>query len=141
MKRILFAICIWFYALKVVAIAEAGESGSLSLGYSSLSLVEKESKTPLPSSLMVKYGFSLLKDIKPYVGTGVAYLLPQETKPGEIPAKIKTGLAGQAGIKIDLDIRSSLKIDYKFLHVNPDQTRTENSTSPQSIGIGLEIKF
>jgi outer membrane protein W len=127
--------------LTVGTIVRADESERLSLGYSALTPAANDAKKPSPSALTVKYGFGLLKDVKPYVGTGLAYILPSETKPGENPARIKTGVAGQAGLKIDLGVSSSLNIDYKYLRVTPDQTRTDSGSTPQSIGIGLEIKF
>ena len=137
-----FAAFIFVNALlTIVAIAQAGENDSLSLGYGSLSPVARDAKTPSPNSLTIKYGFSLLKDIRPYVGTGVAYVLPADARLGDNPVRIKTGLAGVAGIKFDLGISSSLKIDYKYLRVNPDQSGVNNGTPPQSIGVGLEIKF
>ena len=120
----------------------ADEGEHLSLGYDTLRPATNiDAKNPSPSSLTVKYGFGLLKDIKPYIGTGLAYILPGEPKPGESPSKIKAGVAGQAGMKIDLGVGSSLKIDYKYLHVVPDQPRGETGSSPQSIGVGVEIKF
>jgi len=127
--------------LALVAIAQAGENNSLSLGHGSLSQLAMDAKAPSPNSLTIKYGFSLLKDIRPYVGTGVAYILPADAKSPDNTAKIKTGVAGTAGIKIDLGINSSLKIDYKYLHINSDQTGGNSGAAPQSIGIGLEIKF
>jgi outer membrane protein W len=127
--------------IAVLTTANAGVDNNLSVGYSQLSLVVKDTKIPSPSALTVKYGFSLLKDIKPYIGTGLAYVLPADATASGNPTKIKTGLAGTAGIKIDLGISSSLKIDYKYLHLNSNQTEVNNSTSPQSIGVGFEIKF
>ncbi len=121
--------------------ARADGDEHLSLGYSVLSPTANDIKSPSPSSLTVKYGFGLLKDISTYVGTGVAYVLPPEVRPGENLVKMKTGVAGQAGVKIDLGAGSLLKIDYQYLHVTPDQTHGDSGPTPQSIGVGLEIKF
>lgn len=137
----LLAIACPLLTLTMGTIACAGDSERLSLGYGSLRPVGDDAKTPSPSSLTVKYGFGLLKDITPYIGTGVAYVLPPDAKPGESQARIKTGLAGQAGMKINLGAGSWLKIDYQYLRVTPDQTRSDSGSPPQSIGVGLEIKF
>lgn len=128
-------------AVLTVATARADDGERLSLGYDTLRPAANDAKTPSPSSLTVKYGFGLLKDVKPYIGTGLAYILPGEAKPGESPSRIKAGVAGQAGMKIDLGVGSSLKIDYKYLHVTPDQPRGDTGSNPQSIGVGVEIKF
>lgn len=135
--------CIFTMALlAVTATGHADQLERLSLGFDRLVPSADKELTATPTALTMKYGFGLLKGIKPYLGTGVAYILPSEGKPGEsAPSKLKTGLAGQAGVKIDLGSSSLLKVDYQYLRVTPDPQRGDNSTTPQSIGIGLEIKF
>lgn len=128
--------------LTTTAAAHAGQLERLSLGFDKLAPGTGEQQATAPASLTMKYGFGLQKGVTPYVGTGVAYILSSEGKPGETaPARFKTGLAGQAGVKIDLGNSSLLKVDYQYLRVTPDTPRSDTSTTPQSIGIGLEIKF
>lgn len=121
--------------------SSAGDSDSLFLGYGSLVPAAKDAKNSSPNALTVIYGFSLLKEIQPYVGTGVAYIFPSSTRPGENPARFKTGVAGQAGLKIDLSQQSLLQIDYQYLNLSTDQPQKDSSPALQSIGFGLKIKF
>jgi opacity protein-like surface antigen len=79
-----------------------------------------------------------MKDFTPYIGTGVAYVLPQDVGVSDASTKLKTGLAGQAGVSFNLGINSALVLDYKYLRLNTDPT---NSAPPQSVGIGVNIKF
>lgn len=136
-------LCIISLALlATITTAHAGQIEQLSLGFNKLTPGTGEQPSTAPASLTMKYGFGLLRGVSPYLGTGVAYILPSEGKPGETaPTRFKTGLAGQAGVKIDLGSSSLLKVDYQYLHVTPDATRGDSGTTPQSLGIGLEIKF
>jgi outer membrane protein W len=88
-------------------------NNKFSFGCSALNPNDNGNKVPTPSALTAKYGFSVAKDIQSYVGSGLAYTLPQETKPGDTTSKIKTGVAGEAGIKFKLSGNSSLNVDYK----------------------------
>jgi outer membrane protein W len=114
---------------------------SFSLGYGSLNPGPADAKAPSPSVLTAKYGFSFSKDFQPYVGTGLAYSTPPDIKPGDSAQRIKTGVAGQAGFKFRLDDNSSLRLDYKYLHLEPDLLHGGSSAPPQSLGVGVEIKF
>lgn len=114
---------------------------NFSLGFGSVNPGAVDVKAPLPCVLTAKYGFSFARDFRPYVGTGLAYSIPQEVKPGDITQRIKTGVAGQAGIKFRLDKNSSLNLDYKYLYIEPDVLHGNSCAPPQSIGVGLDIKF
>ncbi len=111
---------------------------NFSLGYGNLTLTENDPKAPAPVILTAKYGFKGSSGFRPYLGTGLAYTLQQETKPGE-KTKITAGIAGQAGFSYLLGESSSLNIDYKYFHISP--VSKQGDTSPQSIGIGLKIQF
>jgi outer membrane protein W len=98
--------------LAVVACIELRESNftyadglykSFSLGYGSLNPGANDKKAPSPKVLTAKYGFSFANNIRPYVGTGLAYSIPPDVKPGDTLQRIKTGVAGQAGFKFQLD--------------------------------------
>ncbi|GFE60466.1 outer membrane protein [Geobacter sp. AOG2] len=123
-----------------ICCADDGKEG-FSLGYATLQPVATDTTDKHPGVLTAKYGFSLLKDITPYVGTGLAYVLPQETVVTDTPTKLKTGLAGQAGVSFNLGGNSSLVIDYKYLHFANDTPNSDKGTPPQSVGIGVNIKF
>jgi outer membrane protein W len=114
---------------------------NFSLGYGSVNPGTVDVKAPLPCALTAKYGFSFARDFKPYVGTGLAYSIPQEVTPVDITQRIKTGVAGQAGIKIRLDKNSSLSLDYKYLYIGPDVLHSNSCAPPQSVGVGVDIKF
>lgn len=118
----------------------AGEVESrFSLGYGSLSQAPADAKAPSPGLLTAKYGFGLAREFKPYLGTGMSYSIQPEARPGDT-TRIKTGLAGQAGFSYLLGGNSALKFDYKVLTVTPDTAR-DPKTPPQSIGVGVDIKF
>lgn len=114
---------------------------SFSLGYGNLNPAAAETRNPAPGVLTALYGFSVAKDFMPYVGTGLAYSIQQEIKPGDTTQRIKAGVAGQAGIKFLLDANSSLNFDYKYLHLETGTPHGDPKTPPQSIGIGIDIKF
>jgi outer membrane protein W len=124
-----------------VAVCCAGEvNDGFALGSGTLQPVTTDTAGKNPGVLTAKYGFSLLKDFTPYIGTGVAYVLPQDAGLIDTSTKLKTGLAGQAGVSFNLGINSALVIDYKYLRLTNDPTYSGNPT-PQSLGIGVKIKF
>jgi len=129
-------------ALLQAPVCGAGEAkDGFSLDYGSLQPVVTTATDKHPGVLTAKYGFSLLKDFTPYVGTGLAYILPQEAVVIDTSTKLKTGLAGQAGVSFKLGGKSSLNIDYKYLHFINDPPNSDKGTPPQSVGIGVNIKF
>lgn len=109
----------------------------LSLRHDDIRLVTDDPKKPAPSLLTAKFGFRESSGFMPYLGTGLVYTLQQDEKKKD--KMISTGIAGQAGFSYLLDKNSSLNIDYKYLHMPPDSKN--NDSSPQSIGIGVKIKF
>ncbi len=110
----------------------------LSVGHDRFTLAVPDPKVPLPAVIGAKYGFSASKGFKPYLGTGIAYTLLPEVKPTDI-MKLKTGVAAQAGASYQLGGNFSLSLDYKYLYIAPEAR--QNDTSPQSIGVGVNIKF
>lgn len=112
-------------------------SRNFSLGYGSLNSDATDPKAPSPGVLTAKYGFRLAKDFLPYVGTGLAYSMPPEAT----ALRVKTGVAGQAGFRFRLGDDASLNLDYKYLLLHPDALRGGSSAPPQSLGVGLDIKF
>jgi len=131
--------CIAILNTGVCCAAEAKDG--FSLGYGTLQPVATSTIDKQPGVVTAKYGFSLLKNFTPYVGTGLAYVLPQEAVVTDTPTKLKTGLAGQAGVSFNLGGNSSLVIDYKYLHFTNDPPNSDKGTPPQSVGIGVNIKF
>ena len=111
-----------------------------SLGGGSLTAAPTDTKAPEPGSVTAKYGFKIDKYFMPYMGTGLAYTYQPDVKTGDI-TKLKTGVAAQFGFSYLLGINSTLKLDYKYLTVSPEQQRGDSKTPPQSLGIGLDIKF
>lgn len=105
-----------------------------------LTVAPSDDKAPEPGVVTAKYGFKIAKDFIPYMGTGLAYSYQPDSKTGDI-TRLKTGLAAQFGFSYLLGENSTLKLDYKYLSVSPDQPRGETRTAPQSLGIGLDIKF
>jgi outer membrane protein W len=128
--------------LKGTVCCAADVKDGFTLGSGTLQPVSTDTAGKNPGVLTAKYGFSLLKDFTPYVGTGLAYVLPQEASVTDPSAKLKTGLAGQAGVSFNLGINSALVIDYKYLRLTNDPSNSDKSTTPpQSVGIGVNIKF
>jgi outer membrane protein W len=110
------------------------------LGPGTLQPVTTDTAGKNPGVLTAKYGFSLLKDFTPYIGTGLAYILPQEAGVTDT-SKLKTGVAGQAGVSFNLGSSSALVIDYKYLRLMNDTPNSGQGSPPQSVGIGVKIKF
>jgi opacity protein-like surface antigen len=122
------------------ALCRAGEVESrFSLGYGSLTQAPADAKSPKSGLLTAQYGFGTAKEFKPYLGTGLSYSIQPESRPGD-STRIRAGLAGQAGFSYLLSGNSALKFDYKVLTITPDSVR-DTGTPPQSLGVGLEIKF
>jgi outer membrane protein W len=112
----------------------------LSLGGGSLTTAPSDARAPEPGVVTAKYGFRIAKDFMPYMGTGLAYSYQPDTKTGDI-TKFKTGVAAQFGFSYLLGTKSSLKLDYKYLSLSPELPHGAARTPPQSLGIGLDIKF
>lgn len=99
-----------------------------------------DAKAPDPGVVTAKYGFTIAKDFIPYMGTGVAYTYRSDAQTGDI-INLKTGMAAQVGFNYLLGENLILKMDYKYLTVSPEQQHGDPRTAPQSLGIGLDIKF
>lgn len=106
----------------------------------SLTTAPADPKAPEPGVVTAKYGFRIAKDFMPYMGTGLAYTYQPDVKSGDM-TKLRTGVAAQIGFSYLLGTNSTLKLDYKYLTVSPEQQRGDTRTPPQSLGIGLDIKF
>ena len=111
-----------------------------SLAGGSLTAAPADAKTPEPGVVTAKYGFKIAKDFMPYMGTGLAYTYQPDARSGDI-TKLKTGVAAQLGFNYLLGSGLTFKLDYKYLSVSPEQQRGDSKTPPQSLGIGLDIKF
>lgn len=105
-----------------------------------LTTAPSDAMAPEPAVVTAKYGFKISNDFMPYMGTGLAYTYQPDMKTGEI-TRLKTGVAAQFGFNYLLGENSTLKLDYKYLSVSPDQPRGDSRSAPQSLGIGLDIKF
>jgi opacity protein-like surface antigen len=125
------------------AVCYAGDvKDGFTLGSSTLQPVTTDTAGKNPGVLTAKYGFSLLKDVTPYIGTGLAYVLPQDNViTTDTSPRLKAGVAGQAGVSFNLGINSALVIDYKYLHLTNDTPNSDKGSPPQSVGIGVKIKF
>lgn len=111
-----------------------------SLGTDNLTNAPVDVKVPEPGAVTAKYSFTIHKDFLPYVGTGLAYSYQPDTKTGDI-TNIKTGIAAQLGFAYLLGNSLTLKLEYKYLSVSPDLPRGDSTSPPQSLGIGLDIRF
>jgi outer membrane protein W len=111
-----------------------------SLGGGSLTTAPTDAKAPEPGVVTARYGFRIAKDFVSYMGTGLAYTYQPDTKSGDV-TRLRTGVAAQFGFNFLLGTNSTLKLDYKYLTVSPDLPRGDTRTPPQSLGIGLDIRF
>jgi len=142
MKRKTHAALFVLFAIVSSATICFGEElyKQFSVGAGSLTTAPTDVKAPEPGIVTAKYGFRIAKDFMPYMGTGLAYTYQPDTKTGDI-TKFKTGVAAQFGFNYLLGTNLSLKMDYKFLSLSPDQQHGDPRTAPQSLGIGVDIKF
>lgn len=99
-----------------------------------------DKKVPAPGLVTANYSFEIAKDFLPYLGTGVAYSYKPDVKSGDIK-NLRTGLATQLGFSYLISKKSMLKLDYKYLSLSPDPVRGDVRAIPQSLGIGLDVKF
>ena len=111
-----------------------------SLGGSRLTTAPADVKAPEPGIVTAKYGFKISKDFIPYMGTGLAYTYQSDSKTGDI-TKLKTGVAAQFGFNYLLGSNLNLNLDYKYLSISPDLSQGDSRNPPQSLGIGLDIRF
>lgn len=111
-----------------------------SVGGGSLTTAPADAKAPEPGVVTAKYGFKISKDFMPYMGTGLAYTYQPDLMTGDM-TRVRAGVAAQFGFSYLLGTNSTLKLDYKYLSVSPEQQRGDSKTPPQSLGIGLDIKF
>jgi outer membrane protein W len=111
-----------------------------SVGGGSLTTAPSDAKAPEPGVVTAKYGFKIAKDFMPYMGTGLAYTYQPDMRTGDM-TRLRTGVAAQFGFSYLLGTNSTLKLDYKYLSISPEQQRGDSKTPPQSLGIGLDIKF
>lgn len=124
-----------------VGIVSAADDSAFSVGYEALSSSKVDPKSKNVGSITAKYGFGSSKEIRPYVGTGLAYSYAEPVKQGEAVPGLKTSLAGQAGVNFMLRDNVSLSVDYKFLNLQPEAKPGGNDPATQKLGIGLDIKF
>jgi outer membrane protein W len=122
------------------AIASEERHGGFSLGYGSLTPAQSDPKAEQYGQLVAKYRLSSSGNFKPYLGTGLGFIYQPDIKAYD-PARIRTGVAGEAGFSYLLGESSALTFDYKFLDVGPGSSRDRGSSTPQSVGVGLEIRF
>lgn len=145
MKRLQINITVvLFLCFVVLSHASMASSEELyrqfSLGGGNLTAAPSDAKAPVPGVVTAKYGFKIAKDFMPYMGTGLAYTFQPDMKSGDM-TRIKTGVAAQFGFNYLFGINSTLKLDYKYLSISPEQARGDSRTPPQSLRIGLDIKF
>lgn len=120
--------------------SSAEDAYQFSLGGGNLTTAPADEKAPEPGLITAKYGFKIAKDFMPYMGTGLAYSYQPDSKTGDI-TKLKTGLAAQFGFNYKLGLNSTFKLDYKYLSLSPDLPNNDSKTTPQSVGVGIDIKF
>jgi outer membrane protein W len=138
--HILILLVSFIMLVHVIPCRAAESDHQFSLGGGHLTSAPTDAKQPEPGAVTAKYGFRIAKDFVPYLGTGLAYTYQPDMRTGDI-TNLKTGMAAQFGFNYLLDANSTLKLDYKYLAVTPDQQRGDPKIAPQSIGIGLDIKF
>lgn len=112
-----------------------------SLSGANLTSAPADAKAPEPGIVTAKYGFKIAKDFMPYMGTGISYSYQPDARTGDI-TRLRTGVAAQLGFNYLLGENLTFKVDYKYLTVTPEQPRGGDPRNPpQSLGIGLDIKF
>jgi opacity protein-like surface antigen len=119
--------------------AEDGRSG-FSLGFNSLTAERTDPGAEQFGQLVARYQVSSLGNFRPYLATGLGYSYQPDIKTDD-SVRVRTGVAGQAGFRYLLGEKSSLTFDYKFLDLGADESHDSGSSTPQSVGVGLEIKF
>jgi opacity protein-like surface antigen len=145
MKQVRIIISIFpLLCLVMLLHASTGSAEELfrqfSLGGGNLTTAPSDAKAPEPGIVTAKYGFRVARDFLTYMGTGLAYTYQPDAQTGD-KTKIRTGVAAQFGFSYLLGESLILNMDYKYLTVSPELQRGDPRTPPQSLGIGLQIKF
>ena len=144
LKRLLLNIFVtmltWIPLMGITGTFAGDDLSRLSFGYGSPTPSRIDTRTQQFGHLTAKYRLGSTEYFKPYVGTGLAYSYQPDLNPGTT-TKLRTGVAGQAGFSYLLGEKSTLNLDYKFLDLASDTVRGNSSSNPQSVGLGLEIKF
>lgn len=140
--RIFVAAAAFFLSTCIFVVSVNGEElfKRFSLGGETLTSAPDDPKDPEPGVVTAKYGFKISKDFMPYMGTGLAYTYQADMNSGEM-TNLKTGVAAQVGFNYLLGTKATLKFDYKYITVAPEQAQGDVRKPPQSLGIGLDIKF
>jgi outer membrane protein len=114
----------------------------------------------LPPTLTLQYHFMPEGHVRPYVGAGINYTLFYAEKPSSaLEAAVGTtkvhmsdsvGLAGQAGVDIDLNDRLFLNLDVKYIDIDTKARlattavgvqRVKLSLDPLVFGVGVGMRF
>ena len=102
----------------------------------------------LPPTLTVKYHPLAGGAISPYVGVGVNYTVPFDSKANAIPDfKVynSVGYALQTGVDFKIKDNISFNIDYKYINadtkVRVGGTKYNLDLNPNLIGIGVGYRF
>ncbi len=135
-------------ALLISCLLTAGAGGVLagderdrfSLGYGSLTPTRTDPRDERYGLLTARYRLGSDGSFRLYLGTGLAYSYQPDANP-TAPPRIRGGVGGQAGFSYLLGEKALLHLDYKLLEMAPDATRRSGTTTPQSVGVGVEIKF
>jgi len=139
--RMIAVLAIFLVVVASTSFAGESETG-FSVGRGTLYSSTTSTNEKAPSIFSAKYSFSLLSGLQPYVGTGVAYILPQDPIASDPSTKLKTGLAGEAGLHVSLGGSSSLAVDYKYTHFpSTPSSSNDKGSPPQSLGVGLQFHF
>jgi outer membrane protein W len=136
---IIFWIC---YLVAGASTSHAEEAlKRFSIGYDKLNLPTiYDTKAPVTNTVTAIYHFNNGNDLTPYIGTGLGYTLHPEIKPGD-RLKINSGLAGQAGLKYQLNKNTTVDFDYKYFNLPSESIRRNGNERPESVEFGLKIKF
>ena len=102
----------------------------------------------LPPTLTVKYHPLAGGDISPYVGVGVNYTIPYESKldsHSEFKIDNSVGYAVQAGVDVKIKENVYFNVDYKYVNADTKilvgTTKYKLDLNPNLIGIGVGYRF
>ncbi|MEN2791822.1 OmpW family outer membrane protein [Sphingomonas oligophenolica] len=101
----------------------------------------------LPPTLTAQYHFNPQGHVRPYVGAGVNYTIFIDEKasnglvaavgPTKVHMNDSFGLAGQAGIDVDISPRVFLNLDVKYIRMSTKATLTTTAIGTQTMMVHL----
>ena len=139
------AVFITFLMITIIVMtvrfSYSSDSNQPLLGNGYSTSLPAEPHVQIPDSLTLKYKPDVSKRFKPFLGTGLAYSVTTQETHNESKKEMKAGVGAKAGFNFQLGKNFSINFDYNYLYLSPDVRHALDGSTPQQIGIGINLMF